>query len=50
MKIFLSLMIMLCMGMTLYHFISQPEETNELILWSMLTLFNSQSLININQN
>ena len=50
MKIFLNLTIMLCMGMTLYHFIFQPEETHELIFWSMLTLFNNQSLIKINQN
>ena len=38
------------MGMFLYHFIFQPEETHELIFWSMLTLFNYQSSIKINQN
>jgi len=50
MKIFLSLMVVYCMGMALYYFISQPEQTHQLIFWSMLTLFNYQSLININQN
>tara|TARA_R100000900_G_scaffold145774_2_gene132697 strand:+ start:444 stop:608 length:165 start_codon:yes stop_codon:yes gene_type:complete len=50
MKLFLNLTVMFCIGMTLYHFISQPEETHQLIFWSMLALFNNQSLIKINQN
>ena len=48
MKIFLSLMVVYCMGMALYYFVS--EETHQLIFWSMLTLFNYQSLIKIIQN
>ena len=38
------------LGMTFYYFTSQPEETHKIIFWSMLTLFNNQNLIKINQN
>jgi len=50
MKVFLNLMILWCLGMTIYFFIAQPEEIHQLIFWSMLTLFNNQSLIKLNQN
>jgi len=50
MKIFLILMVIWCFGTTSYYYLSQPEETHQLIFWSMLTLFNNQSLIKINQN
>lgn len=50
MKIYLNLIIAWCLGMTIYHFAVHPEETHELIFWSMLTLFNNQNLIKINQN
>ena len=50
MKLFLNLMVLWCLGMTLYYFASQPEETHAIIFWSMLTLFNNQNLIKINQN
>ena len=46
-------MVVYCMGMTLYYFVSQPEQTHQLIFWSMLTLFNNQnfqSLRKENQN
>ncbi len=50
MKNFLNLMVLWCLGMTFYCFASQPEETHKIIFWSMLTLFNNQNLIKINQN
>jgi len=50
MKIFLILMVMWCFGMTSYYYLSQSEDTHQLIFWSMLTLFNYQSLIKIIQN
>ena len=48
MKLFLNLMVMFCIGMTLYYYLSQPEEIHQLIFWSTLTLFNQQTLIRLN--
>jgi len=50
MKIFLNLTVMFCLGMFLYQYYLHPEETHKLIFWSMLTLFNYQSSIKLNQN
>ena len=41
-------MVIWCLGMTAYYFLAEPESTSKVIFWSMLTLFNNQNLIKIN--
>ena len=38
------------MGMTVYYYVTQPEDIRQLIFWSMLTLFNNQNLTARNSN
>jgi len=50
MKIFYTLLVLGCMGMTLYNYVMQPEELHELVFWTFLTLFNNQELHALKRN
>lgn len=50
MRIFLTLLVLWCMGMTVYYYMTQPEDIRQLIFWSMLTLFNNQELTALKRN
>lgn len=50
MKIFLSLMVFWCLTMTAYYYITEPENVSTVVWWAILTLFNNQNLIKLNQN
>jgi hypothetical protein len=47
MKRILSLMVFWCLTMTTYCHFTEPEDVSTVVWWAMLTLFNNQNLIKI---